>query len=84
MGGVWRGPVALCRAPWRQIVRWRAGAALAGGERAVERGQTATGVQERRLLGDLPEQRRPLLTKRENTQRERETDHTSDHVLNTH
>ena len=62
MGGVWRGPVALRRAPWRQVVRWRAGATLPRGERAVQRGQTATGVEERRLLGDLPEQRRPLLT----------------------
>lgn len=65
MGGVWRGPVALRRAPWRQIVSRRAGAALPRGEGAVQGGQAATGVEERRLLGDLPEQRRPLLTARQ-------------------
>lgn len=66
MGGVGRGPVALRRAPWRQVVRGRAGAALPRGERAVQGGQTAAGVEERRLLGDLPEERRPLLTARQN------------------
>lgn len=54
--------MALRGAPRRQVVSGRAGAALAGRQRAVQRRQAAAGVQQRRLLGDLPEQRRPLLT----------------------
>ena len=39
----------------------RGGQAVAGGERAVERGQAAAGVQQVGLLGDLAEQGAPLL-----------------------
>lgn len=56
------GAVALSRGTSRQAVSRGAGKTLTGGQRAVQGGQTAAGVQQVRLLCDLAEQGVTLLT----------------------
>lgn len=53
--------MALSRGPSRQAVSWGARKTLTGGQRSVQRGQAAAGVQQVGLLCDLTEQRVTLL-----------------------
>lgn len=63
--GLCSGAVALRWRPGRQAVSGRAGETLTGGQRSVEAGQTAAGLQQVGLLGDLAEQRVTLLAVRQ-------------------
>lgn len=56
--------MALRWRPGRQAVGGRAREALAGGQRSVQAGQAAAGVQQVGLFGDLAEQRVALLAAR--------------------
>lgn len=69
--GLWGGAVALSWGPGRQAVSWRARKTLTGGQRAVQRGQTAAGLQQIGLFCDLTEQRVALLTASETVRKDR-------------
>lgn len=57
--------MALCWRPGRQTMSGRARKTLTGGQRSVQAGQAAAGVQQVGLFGDLAEQRVTLLAARQ-------------------
>lgn len=56
VAGLRCGAVALSRGPGRQAVCRRSRKTLAGGQGAIQRGQTAAGVEEIGLFCDLTKQ----------------------------
>ncbi len=62
VGGVWRRAVRLRGRASRQVVCRRSRQTVSSRERAIQRGQTTTGVKQVGLFRDLTKERAALLT----------------------